>query len=513
MTLTFEPPAWDDATLRDLAEAWGVCVRPLMRRVTDLVTGEVTHIPLPCGSTREAVCQPCAAKARRLRAHQCAEGWHLMDDPLDHDEPADPEEEVEPDEPSTEGEEDERRVRSTRRRQDVPDLPRVPVENRTVGTSFTGKDGRTYRPSMFVTLTLPSYGKIVTGTGVPADPSTYNYRRAALDALHFPKLVDRWWQNLRRCAGYKVQYFAAVEPQRRLAPHLHTAVRGAIPRQTLRQVAAATYVQLWWPAHETPVYVERQPLWDRRNRCYRDPDTGVELTTWDDALTRLDEDDDAKPAHVMRFGRQLDIQGIIAPSDDATKAVRYLTKYLTKSVAGTYANPDEPNAAHEAHIDRLHAEVRWLPCTPACANWLRYGIQPKDPGPGLVPGRCPSPAHDRDNLGLGGRRVLVSRHWSGKTLAQHRADRAAVVRQTLIEAGLNPTDAERMAADTKQADGNPRYVWETLDLDDHRDLTYRSIITRSVTQAKTWRTQYDEAKRVAQQRNGPVETHSATAAE
>ena len=44
----------------------------------------------------------------------------------------------------------------------------------------------------------------------------------------------------------------------------------------------------------------------------------------------------------------------------------------------------------------------------ACANWLRYGIQPKDPGPGLVPGRCPSPAHDRDNLGLGGRRVLWS---------------------------------------------------------------------------------------------------------
>ena len=51
-----------------------------------------------------------------------------------------------------------------------------------------------------------------------------------------PKLVDRFVQNLRRCAGYRVQYFAAVEPQARLAPHLHVAIRGAIPRALLRQV-------------------------------------------------------------------------------------------------------------------------------------------------------------------------------------------------------------------------------------------------------------------------------------
>jgi len=28
------------------------------------------------------------------------------------------------------------------------------------------------------------------------DPESYNYRRAALDALHFPKLVDRFIQVL-----------------------------------------------------------------------------------------------------------------------------------------------------------------------------------------------------------------------------------------------------------------------------------------------------------------------------
>src|SRR4026207_322905 len=81
-------------------------------------------------------------------------------------------------------------------------------------------------------------------------------------------------------------------------------------------------------------------------------------------------------AHVMRFGAQTDMRGIIAPSPDADRAVRYLVKYLTKSVAETYADPDAANVELERRIDRLHAELRFLPCSPGCANWLRYGIQP-----------------------------------------------------------------------------------------------------------------------------------------
>jgi Replication initiator protein, pSAM2 len=46
-----------------------------------------------------------------------------------------------------------------------------------------------------------------------------------------------------------------------------------------------------------------------------------------------------------------------------------------------------------------------------------------------MPGRWVFKAHDREHLGLSGRRVLVSREWSGETLAEHRADRAAVERQ------------------------------------------------------------------------------------
>jgi hypothetical protein len=48
----------------------------------------------------------------------------------------------------------------------------------------------------------------------------------------------------------------------------------------------------------------------------------------------------------------------------------------------------------------------------------------------------PLKAHDRENLGIGGRRVLVSREWSGKTPSEHRADRATVVREALLSAAM-----------------------------------------------------------------------------
>ena len=94
------------------------------------------------------------------------------------------------------------------------------MEDRTVGREFVGRDGRRYRPSMFLTLTLPSCGAVLA-SGAPRNPATYDYRRAALDALHFSKLCGRFWSNLRRCVGYNVQYFSAIEAQRRQAPHLH----------------------------------------------------------------------------------------------------------------------------------------------------------------------------------------------------------------------------------------------------------------------------------------------------
>ncbi|WP_188896865.1 replication initiator [Microlunatus endophyticus] len=471
----------------ELAVDQKVCVRPLLRQVVDRSTGETAVVALPCGATRESVCPSCADKARRLRIQQCAEGWHREDEPeVESTELGDGGADADTHDGSEDDQASVRRVRSTRRRQDAADLPRVQMEDRTVGRVFQAPDGRRYRPSMFVTLTLPSYGKIKSN-GAPVDPGTYNYRRAALDALHFAKLVDRFWQNLRRCSGYKVQYFAAVEPQKRLAPHLHAAVRGAIPREIIRQVARATYVQVWWPQFDQAIYVDRLPVWDGSD--YVDPDTGELLPTWDGALSALTDEDRA--AHVMRLGNRLDIAGIIAPSADADRAVRYLTKYLAKSIASTYSASDGFDPDYEAHIDRLHEELRFLPCSEHCANWLRYGIQPKDAVPALRPGACGSKAHDRENLGVGGRRVLVSRQWSGKTLGEHRADRATVVREALLNAGIVAPEIERLAASVTLTDGEPRFVWQDTKAD---EATYARVILESVEERARWRQQYEAAK-------------------
>ncbi len=488
-----------------------VCVRPVLRTVTDRATGARATVAIACGSTRDSKCPPCAHKARVLRMHQCAEGWHLAEEPADDPAPEDLEGQLKDDDQGVDLENEDdgsRRVRSTRRRQDATDLPKVATEDRTIGRSFDAPEGKTYRPSMFVTLTLPSYGKVIPGAGTPERPASYDYRRAALDALHFPKLVDRWVQNLRRCAGYKVQYFSAIEAQRRLAPHLHAAIRGAIPRATIKAVTKATYLQLWWPPFDDPVYVDRLPMWDRDGRCYRDLNSGRALRTWEQALDDLGADPDAQPAHVMRFGAQVDMQGILGGTPDADRAVRYLTKYLTKSVADTHTDPTtgQQDPRMVAHVDRLHAEVRWLPCTPECANWLRYAIQPRDPGPGLVPGSCVGKAHDRENLGLGGRRVLASRKWSGKTLTEHRADRAAVVRAALEAAGMDAPQADRCAAAVLHTDGRPRFVWEQVPV---TGADYVDVLTASILERRRWRHQYQTAK-AATGPPGAVDSRSAT---
>ena len=338
-------------------------------------------------------------------------------------------------------------MRSTRRRDDVPDLPRLKVEERTLGRTFTGRDGKTWRPSMFVTLTLGSYGR-VRSDGTPVDPASYDYRRAALDALHLSKLWDRFTKNLRRAVGYEVQYFATLEPQRRLAPHLHVAIRGAIPRRLLRQVIAATYASLWWPAHEEVIYAGKHvPKWDDKKGGYVDPDTRRQLPTWEQALDELDADPDAEPAHVVRFGKQSDMQGIIAGTDKADRRIGYLTKYLTKAINDPLdGDEDEVSPARRAHVERLHAQVRILPCSKQCANWLAYGIQPKNAHDGMRPGECRAKAHDRQHLGCGGRRVLVSRYWTGKTLTEHKADRLGAVRAVLEAAGIDADDTNGCSA-------------------------------------------------------------------
>jgi hypothetical protein len=78
-----ERAAWPLA--RDVVKAvaldYGACIRPVQLRKTNLDTGEVEQVLIPCGATLARVCPPCAERARVLRAAQCREGWRLEDEP------------------------------------------------------------------------------------------------------------------------------------------------------------------------------------------------------------------------------------------------------------------------------------------------------------------------------------------------------------------------------------------------------------------------------------------------
>lgn len=81
----------------------------------------------------------------------------------------------------------------------------------------------------------------------------------------------------------------------------------------------------------------------------------------------------------------IDLRGIEAGTEQAARAIRYATKYITKDLVDPGVQPDK----------------------------ARYDLEP---------GRCPGKVHQRKTLGYTGRRCLVSRNWSGKTLTDHRLD-------------------------------------------------------------------------------------------
>ncbi|MFD4404371.1 replication initiator [Nocardia sp. NPDC058499] len=507
---------------RDVAEATaekvGVCTRPLIMKVFDPVAGRNNYVGVPCKATLESVCKPCATRNRFLRITQCREGWHMETEP-----------EVEPQEPTEtqidlltarsdlfgtyqqakqdgdaemmaavrdvvaelddemkesgfrgrlpdlDRESKERRKRSTRRRQDAPNLPRRKVSKHTIGQQFAGK----FRPSMFVTLTLPSYGQ-VQSDGSPRTAGTYDYQRAARDIVFFAQLVDRWIQNLRRVVGYNVQYWGTVEPQRRGAPHLHVALRGAISHKIIQQVTAATYFQVWWPRFdpEDEIYpADVVPVWDPQQTTFVDPDSGAALLGFDDAIDVLGGMDEWAPAHVTRFGEQVDSKGILGGTEEATRHIGYMTKYLTKSI-NEVLEPETQRAAD--HYERLHAELQHIPCSKNCPVWLRFGIVPLGATEKTVPGRCRGRCHRRDLLGIPGKRTPNSRQWSGKTLPDHQADRVNFVRQLLAEYGIEKPD-------------NPNLRYSLVKPGDKNCPPRDHIIMASIVQRIAWRAEYNRA--------------------
>ena len=99
----------------------------------------------------------------------------------------------------------------------------------------------------------------------------------------------------------------------------------------------------------------------------------------------------------------------------------------------------------------------------------------------LGPGACKGKAHDRTHLGYAGRRVLTSRKWSGKTLADHRADRKNWLTATL---GISATDPAR-------------YTWEPVAPGDPDHMEHARRLLHVVADRTRWQAALTEARRKA----------------
>ena len=154
----------------------------------------------------------------------------------------------------------------------------------------------------------------------------------------------------------------------------------------------------------------------------------------------------------------------------------YLTKYLNKTLpTATSWQPTRsgrtPTARWCAALRAVLADVREL-----APLWHPA----QEPRPGMRPGSCKGKAHRREYLGYAGRRVLVSRDWSGKSLADHRADRKNRLTENL---GLSATDPGR-------------YAWEPVAPGDCDHMPPRRVL-HVVVDRMRWLQALDQARRRA----------------
>jgi hypothetical protein len=169
--------------------------------------------------------------------------------------------------------------------------------------------------------------------------------------------------------------------------------------------------------------------------------------------------------------------------------------YLTKSISqaaglATHTQQD--------HVRRLHGELQVTPCSPRCPVWLLYGIQPKGARHSMTPGHCKGKAHKPEHLGIAGRRVLVSRKWSNKTLDDHRAERGAFVRQLLEQTGIQPTHGP---------DDGP-YRWERTAPADPDVPPRPVLLLQAVAERQRWKAEYTAAQLAAS--GSPPDNRPAT---
>jgi hypothetical protein len=88
--------------------------------------------------------------------------------------------------------------------------------------------------------------------------------------------------------------------------------------------------------------------------------------------------------------------------------------------------------------------------------------------------------------------VLVSRKWSGKTLADHKADRKAFVAQALAAVGI-----------VKPEPDPARLIWRKLAPGDQNVPPRAHLLMHAVAERITWKAEYDRAMLAAAGPPGP----------
>ncbi|MFC4533797.1 replication initiator [Sphaerisporangium dianthi] len=126
-------------------------------------------------------------------------------------------------------------------------------------------------------------------------------------------------------------------------------------------------------------------------------------------------------------------------------------------------------------------------------------MQPKGAKPGMRPGSCRGKAHKPEHLGYAGRRVLVSRKWSGKTLTEHKQDRRAWVLEQL---GLSATDDQAAPVDPA------RYIWHPVTSADKGVPPRAKRLIDELAKRHQWRAALEQAQARAEGR--PIEELPAT---
>jgi hypothetical protein len=93
-------------------------------------------------------------------------------------------------------------------------------------------------------------------------------------------------------------------------------------------------------------------------------------------------------------------------------------------------------------------------------------------------------AHQLKHLGIAGRRVLVDRKWSNKTLGDHRAERGQFVQQLLLDVGIQPAHGPQ--------DGP--YQWEHPAPTDPDVPSRPVLLLHAVAERQRWKAEYTAAQ-------------------